>query len=125
MKRKQTFLQQSGTWETALAQSVFGCTPDALHARRKLEWRCLPNLFPYDVPIGTWHYVVWIRDDSSRCVRFSVDQYIQQCLDAQVGKHQYEYIWYENTKKSCADPLPWLVNHYHVFWTLIRCLPVH
>jgi len=124
LQRKQEFFAKYSTrleQEELIAESIFGCTVETLLECER--WKFQYNQFPYSVPTGTLHYVLWLVSPELKAEIYDsktherrVNNRIVSELDSIVGKNQYEYVWYENPKKSIAHMHR--VIHYHVFWHL-------
>jgi hypothetical protein len=67
------------------------------------------NLFPYQVNVGTYHYIMWYLekiDDDDKVTLNIVSEFIRLKL----YKENLEFVWYENPKIS-GD-----LYHVHVFF---------
>lgn len=75
--------------------------------------RFVKNEYPYQVPIGTYHYVMWYtyQDISDN----QIDNDIWNSLYKLVGHRDFEFVWYENPKMSVSE-----VYHVQVFWHLVN-----
>jgi len=74
---------------------------------------CIPNEYPYQVPMGTFHYVLWysyLDVDKSK-----INTHIFQCLKEKNGQKKFEFVWYENPSMSVPE-----VYHVQVFWHFIE-----
>ena len=70
---------------------------------------CIPNEYPYQVPYGTFHYVLWysyLDIDKSK-----INEDIFQCLKEINEEKKFEFVWYENPSMSVPE-----VYHVQVFW---------
>lgn len=67
------------------------------------------NMFPYNLPFNTNHYVIWYTYDETDEKRINKD--IELSLFNLLGNNKFDFVWYENPKKSLPD-----MNHYQVFW---------
>ena len=73
----------------------------------------IKNEYPYQVPTGTHHYVMWytyqdIPDDE-------INNDIEKSLYNLLGHKNFEFVWYENPKMSVPE-----VYHVQVFWHLFN-----
>ena len=66
--------------------------------KKKLEKKCklYPNMFPYDLPPGILHYIMWYT-----CTRPS-DADITKDIAKSLGRDD-DFIWYENPKMSIPE----------------------
>lgn len=73
--------------------------------RRKYHFA--PNTFPYDVPEGTHHYVLWLPSATA------VDDDIvnRYCMEAVSALGGCDFVWYVNPKMTVPD-----IWHVQVFW---------
>lgn len=78
----------------------------------------IPNMFRYQVPPTTNHYVLWCALDTDESV--VQDNEIDSIITAELRSRcqpNYEYIWYENPKPTMlADATQRHVYHVQVFW---------
>ncbi len=65
--------------------------------------RFLENLFPYELPPQTHHYVLWFLldndEDEHSVVGLSDDfiqQQIEQSLRAETANDKFSFVWYRN-----------------------------
>lgn len=92
---------------------------DKIQGHRRHSFR--PNMFRYQVPQGTNHYVLWCALDPSETVvsDVEIDDILTRELTSLCGESQYQYIWYENPKPSMLEDAASGKRHvYHVqvFW---------
>ena len=92
-----------------------------LNSDGKLEYYCknIPekkifrkNDFPYDLPIGTNHYIMWYTyniDDENQ-----INNDIFESLKKELENENFEFIWYENPKMTIPE-----IYHVQVFWIKI------
>ena len=73
----------------------------------------LPNSYPYQVPEGTKHYVLWLSNYFDLSDRF-INKEIYKSLKNLLKHNSFEFVWYENPKMSIPE-----VYHVQVFWRLI------
>ena len=68
------------------------------------------NPFPYDVPSGTKHWVLWMASPEAEWNEQRINAEVCRQVDVLGGG---EFVWYPNPKMSVPDP-----NMYHVqvFW---------
>lgn len=66
-----------------------------------------PNAFPYDVPTGTRHYVLWLPS-ATAVDNSTVNRYCMQAVSALGG---CDFVWYVNPKMTVPD-----IWHVQVFW---------
>lgn len=105
----------------AILEAVFGMETH-LNAHGKLVVRdkkhidaarlkvLAPNQFPYQLPPGSNHYVMWF---SYRPLDVEITAHIDECLLESLGHGRFEFVWYENPKMTIPD-----IYHVQVFWTL-------
>lgn len=75
----------------------------------------LNNLFPYDVHIGTFHYVLWYSYVDDKVIdEKKINSDINSELTSILKDELYDYVWYENPKKHMKD-----IYHIQVFWRKI------
>lgn len=73
------------------------------------------NLFPYMLPEGTHHSVLWLlldQDESDEHHHIS-DEEISQYLEKELASPDIEYVWYRNPKPTVQDNITF---HVQVFW---------
>ena len=70
------------------------------------------NDFPYNLPEGTQHYIMWytylIDDD------YKINQDIYDSIFQLLGTENFEFIWYKNPKMTIPE-----IYHLQVFWRII------
>ena len=69
------------------------------------------NDYPYQVNTGTHHYIIWYNRNKNEITDDIINFNINQELIKINGNNQFEYIWYENPKKTFP-----LIHHLQVFW---------
>ncbi len=77
------------------------------------EWHFSKSIFPYDVPSGVNHYVLWNSqfdyfkqfDDSV------INTIITDTLESMVSPNDFDFAWYKNPKPSIPE-----LYHVQVFW---------
>ena len=72
------------------------------------------NVFPYQLPRWTTHYVLWFlldADETDESVAFT-DSDITEILDKKFVPAELEFIWYRNPKPSILDGVTY---HVQVF----------
>ena len=72
----------------------------------------LENEYPYNLPEGTNHYVMWYTYDNISDIEITSD--ILDSLKNILKHDNFEFVWYENPKMSVPE-----VYHVQVFWHLI------
>jgi hypothetical protein len=88
------------------------------------EFRLVPNLFSYQVPAGTNHYVIWfllngnesidptthspLTDDE---ITSGIDEALRQLLGPTNDK--FSFVWYLNPKQTIVSDV---LYHVQVFW---------
>lgn len=75
--------------------------------------RFIKNEYPYQVPIGTYHYVMWYtyQDIPDNEINNDIDNSLYEL----VGHKNFEFVWYENPKMSVPE-----IYHVQVFWHLLN-----
>ena len=92
--------------------------------RNTHEFRFVPNLFSYQVPVGTNHYVIWfllngnetidpttnspITDDE---INSNIEEALRQLLGPTNDK--FSFVWYPNPKPTIVSDA---LFHVQVFW---------
>lgn len=81
-----------------------------------------PNLFPYQTPHGTHHYVQWYLLVNTTLAELT-DERISADISRNIGvlelghdiseRQIFEFGWYDNPKPTIADPR---IHHVQVFW---------
>jgi hypothetical protein len=79
----------------------------ALNPIRK---KLVPNRFPYRVPEGTHHYIMWYLDSKDKLSDRVITRDIAEELES-MGHNHFEFVWYENPKMTIPD-----VYHIQVFF---------
>lgn len=72
----------------------------------------LENEYPYNLPDGTNHYVMWYTYNDISDIEITSD--ILDSLKNILKHNNFEFVWYENPKMSVPE-----VYHVQVFWHLI------
>ena len=70
------------------------------------------NMFPYELLVGTNHYVLWYSYNETNINNINKDICIE--LQNLLKHNNFDFVWYENPKKSVSK-----ITHYQVFWVLI------
>ena len=70
----------------------------------------IPNKYPYKVPDNTYHYILWYTDNNFINEEI-INKDIRHELDLFFKGSKYEYVWYENPKKTIQD-----IYHIQVFF---------
>ncbi len=88
----------------------------------------LPNQFPYVVPAGTRHWVMWYpvgpRFEALGPARLmqpvdaAITANIEQDLREQLTHDRFDFVWYVNPKMTVHD-----IFHVQVFWTSWEVTP--
>lgn len=73
--------------------------------------RLVPQQFPYSLPAGTVHLVLWCSSPHADMTDEAITAAIASAVDTQGGG---AFVWYENPKPSIVDPQ---LSHVQVFWT--------
>jgi hypothetical protein len=82
-------------------------------ARRRKTVFC-ENLFPYDLPEGTRHCVLWLlldADESDATIHIT-DAEITELLNSELSNCETQFVWYRNPKPSVLDNVSY---HVQVF----------
>ena len=66
------------------------------------------NMFPYDVPENTKHYIMWYSYNESNNL---INEDIKNNIYEITNSFNFDFVWYENPKKSMEN-----IFHVHVFW---------
>lgn len=69
------------------------------------------NMFPYDLPNETNHFVIWYsyQETHEKKINFDIESQLKKLLN----HNNFDFVWYENPKKSVSK-----ITHYQVFWIL-------
>jgi hypothetical protein len=70
-----------------------------------------PNAFPYNLPDGSHHYLLWYSFDPPLVTEATVNADIHSGLASLLGHARFEFAWYENPKMTVPG-----VYHVQVFW---------
>jgi hypothetical protein len=106
--------------DAAISSARISATENA----NRHEFRFLPNLFSYQIPVGTNHYVLWfllngnetidptthapITDDE---INSSIEEALRQLLGPTNDK--FSFVWYLNPKPTIVSNV---LYHVQVFW---------
>jgi hypothetical protein len=88
------------------------------------EFRFLPNLFSYQVPVGTNHYVIWFLLNGNKTIDpithspltdDEINSSIEQALRQLLGptNETFSFVWYLNPKPTIVSDV---LYHVQVFW---------
>tara|TARA_B100000161_G_scaffold251563_1_gene210705 strand:+ start:767 stop:1300 length:534 start_codon:yes stop_codon:yes gene_type:complete len=88
----------------------------------KVSLKCLPkdvdikkifveNEYPYDLPPGTNHYVLWYSHPDLTRNDWKINKDIYDSLFKLLKNKNFEFVWYENPKMSIPE-----IFHVQVFW---------
>ena len=80
-----------------------------------LEKKLLRNRFPYQLPKGTQHYVMWYYGNIELLNENDIDTDIKLNLQYLFPSSTLQFIWYENPKMNIPE-----VYHVQVFLTDIN-----
>ncbi|CAF0803817.1 unnamed protein product [Rotaria sp. Silwood1] len=88
------------------------------------EFRLVPNLFSYQVPSGTNHYVIWFLLNGNESIdstthspitdneiNSSIEEALRQLLGSNNDK--FSFVWYLNPKPTIISDV---LYHVQVFW---------
>jgi hypothetical protein len=120
--------ENQGEWNNSrmhVPETVIASAREAvMKTSKRHEVRFVPNLFSYQVPAGTNHYVIWfllngnetfdpitnspISDDE---INSSIQEAIQQLLGPTNDK--FSFVWYLNPKPTIVSNV---LYHVQVFW---------
>jgi hypothetical protein len=80
---------------------------------KKSEWNFGKSLFPYDLPNGVNHYVLWnsLYDYFNEFCDTVINSIINDTLVSMLGTDQFDFAWYVNPKPSIPE-----LWHCQVFW---------
>jgi len=120
---------------TTIGSNGFRSVDAKLVAQKKVH-RFERNQFPYDVPAGTRHFVMWYTCDSSNLTEELINSHIEGSIWDWIGHNRFDFVWYENPKMTIPE-----IFHVQVFWTVVQttavqkdvqrgkpsqpCVPVH
>tara|TARA_B110000977_G_C11082482_1_gene493370 strand:+ start:3861 stop:4352 length:492 start_codon:yes stop_codon:yes gene_type:complete len=71
------------------------------------------NDFPYLLPNGTNHYIMWYTSQPKNTEEINTDIYNK--LFQKLENNNFEYVWYENPKMTIPE-----IYHLQVFWREIK-----
>jgi hypothetical protein len=76
-------------------------------------WVFDKSLFPYRLPIGGEHFVLWnsMHDYNWDVHEVMVSERIECMLKVQLGHNRFDFAWYKNPKPSIPE-----LWHVQVFW---------
>lgn len=69
------------------------------------------NMFPYEVPHNTHHYVMWYSYFDNTLNEEKINKDIYNQMKLLVKNDNFDFVWYENPKKTIED-----IYHLQVFW---------
>mmetsp|Transcript_24484 Transcript_24484/g.38180 ORF Transcript_24484/g.38180 Transcript_24484/m.38180 type:complete len:167 (-) Transcript_24484:74-574(-) len=72
-----------------------------------------PNLFPYQLPEGTEHWVMWYTTHTKQHTDDEITRHVSHELGELCEGDEFEFIWYENPKMTIQS-----IFHIQVFWRL-------
>jgi hypothetical protein len=77
------------------------------------EWCFAASLFPYNLPTGTNHYILWNvnKTYSDDFDDDDINGRIKNMIQEELGNSNFEFAWYKNPKPTV--PQFW---HVQVFW---------
>jgi hypothetical protein len=112
----------AASWQSVadwVCNEIFGTSTHRAHDGRRVAERPVagravlaPQPFPYELPVGTWHLVLWMAE--SQGARAWTDEQITASIAAAVDKcGGGEFVWYRNPKPSVLDAH---LAHVQVFW---------
>ncbi len=80
-----------------------------------VKWNFSQSIFPYDLPSGVNHYVLWnsLYDYGKEIDDLIVNLYIEEHLKKIVRSTEFDYVWYKNPKPSIPE-----LWHCQVFWII-------
>lgn len=124
LMQKHLFLDRISTlyasWADSILDQVFMCPtmkrdgdcklvarPGSSATRRQFE----RQRFPYALPEGTRHYVMWYMNTQGTPTEHEVSSHIQIDIRNRIGHSRFEFVWYENPKMTIQD-----IYHVQVFW---------
>eukprot|EP00808_Paulinella_micropora_P024906 g73161.t1 len=113
--RVQTGLDQTDKSRMAKAQEVtqtLYMVPRERLAERK-TYRLVRNSFPYQMPEGTRHYIMWYTWIPTAK---EITQDIGEALYVRLKHKHFQFCWYQNPKMTVRE-----IFHVQVFW---RVLPM-
>ncbi len=120
--------KNQGTWDNSRMhvsdEEISSARMTAMQNSNHHGFRFLPNLFTYQVPAGTNHYVLWfllngnetrdpvtnspITDDE---INSSIEEALRQLLGSTNDK--FSFVWYLNPKPTVVCDV---LYHVQVFW---------
>ena len=81
---------------------------DVLSGRGSIRpYHFAPNMFPYAVPEGTKHYILWLPSTTAMDDE-SVNLFLDEAVTREGGS---DYVWYYNPKPTIFE-----IWHVQVFW---------
>lgn len=92
-------------WDVVLSSRQDPCKEE-LDARIRL-YHFAPNLFPYAVPEGTKHYILWLPSTVA-VDEDTVNRFLTEAVFKEGGE---DFVWYENPKPTILE-----IWHVQVFW---------
>ena len=91
------------TWAAVLS----ACKDDCGRGKGIQPYHFAPNLFPYAVPEGTRHYILWLPSPVE-VAEETVNRYLTEAVLREGGE---DFVWYYNPKPTILE-----IYHVQVFW---------
>ena len=114
------------TYADSILVDLFGCTSELVGSRRMASpfgkeeinrYVFVPSMFPYQVPQGTFHYIIWYLIACGTDKDITEDQ-VNQNICTELCKlfpnREFEFGWYENPKSTIGSDAR--ICHAQVFW---------
>lgn len=124
LEDKQTLseyiLRNYMSFKDFILSSIFKCPVESedgqlyvLDEVQKSEWNFSKSIFPYELPNGVNHYVLWnSKYDYFKDFEDSkINNMIKKTLEEIISSDDFDFAWYKNPKPSIPE-----LYHVQVFW---------
>lgn len=105
-------------------EEILKAKTGAMEKSNHHEYRFIPNLFSYQVPTDTNHYVIWFLLNGNETIdpvthSPVTENEINSCIEEALRKHlgpsneTFQFVWYLNPKPTVVSEI---LYHVQVFW---------
>jgi len=69
------------------------------------EWMFVKSLFPYDLPAGVHHYILWnsLYNCSAEFDEEIINKIIKDSLESKLNSDVFDFVWYVNPRPSIPE----------------------